>query len=143
MLRRNLSFIACLVALVVVLLAGHYSAELNSVRAESAMADEARLKELLKERLSLRKRALEILSIPGIGSKTESARAQVEVFRAELDICETRAQRIEVLERIVDQTKKIEALLGLPGVAGSAEQLAGPIMRVEAEIALERERLKP
>lgn len=143
MLRRNLSFIACLVALVVVFLAGHFSTDFNCARADSGMADDTRLKELMKERLALRKRAFEILSAPGIASKSEVSRAHIEMLRAEFDLCETKAQRIEVLQKVVDQAKEFEILLNSPGVGGTVDRLAGPILRVEAEIALEREKLKP
>jgi hypothetical protein len=142
MIRRNVTFLT-LVALIVVFWVGRYSTNLNSARAESSLADDARLKELLKERVALRKRAYEIVSTPGIASKSEIARAHIEMMRAELDLCQTKAQRIEVLQRIVDQAKEFEASLNVPGAGGVIDRLAGPITRVEAEIALEREKLKP
>src|SRR5262245_51297930 len=129
--RRQLSNLTIAIALAIAFLAGR-ELNTNSARATTNRADDTRLKELLKLRLEDREKALIAISTPGIASKTEISHARVEVLRAKLDLCETKQQRVALLEQIVEQAKVRKQLLEAgrqPGITSRYE-----IARAEADV---------
>ena len=105
--------------------------------------DDARLKKLLKERVSARKEIVDAYDRLGnqVASKLDVAAAKVKLLLAELDLCETKNERVAVHERIVEQKKIIEH--GMSSVGPKLiDSIASRADRIESESALERERLK-
>ena len=103
-----------------------------------------KVKALLAERLvTLRKIAelAEAAHNAGSGSREKMVEARFAVLAAELDLCETSPDRVKVLERVVAEAKRWEAVAeeGLKTrTTPPAAALAAKVRRLEAEIKLER-----
>jgi hypothetical protein len=108
----------------------------------------AKVQSLLKERLEiLRKTAdrLKQLNSTGGVSEEQVKRANLRVYHAELDLCETPKDRIAILEKIADWHKEMEdhvSQLAKQKQAPQSDVDEAKLSRLEAEIALERERAK-
>lgn len=110
---------------------------------------EADLKKLLIERretLRQRVKALEARFQFGATSLAPFTRAMTDLLYAELELCETPAERIAVHQELVRNTKRLEAqvkALRDMGLRGGAieEYLAAKAARLTAEIGLLRERI--
>jgi len=139
MTRHQFSLLTILIALAVAFLAGR-----EFVQATVTQPNDSRLKQLLKERVEIRKKDLEEKRKTGIASLHEVARAQADLLQAELDACETKAQRIGILEMLVEREKQTyEVYVLLQKREHLPDRLLLQIPRIEAEITLEREKLKP
>jgi RNA polymerase sigma factor (sigma-70 family) len=107
------------------------------------------LRALYKERLEYLRRSadrVKQLNKANAASQEEVRQANLRVYKAELDLCETTAERIAVLEKIVKVHKESENQLSQLQKAGQAAEdvvSEAAISRVEAEIALEQEKAKP
>jgi hypothetical protein len=117
-------------------------------RAGAEQPKESKVKALLKERLAV------LRELAAIAAKAQQQRvvpfkevheANEAVLQVELELAETREERIPVLEKFVAEAKKHEehvapaAKLGLSALL----LLEAKAHRLKAEIALERERQKP
>jgi RNA polymerase sigma factor (sigma-70 family) len=108
----------------------------------------ARLKALLQKRYDTLKKAadwMEQLFQKGAASLEEVRRAKIRLYQAEVDLCETARKRIAVLEKIVDVHKALEDVITqqvAKGIASPTVALEATVSRLEAEIALEREKAK-
>jgi len=132
------------VALAVVFVAGRESGH-HAVQAEDKRVDDSRLKQLLKERLEIRKEIVEAMIKDKTVSPHDIAEARAKLLEAELEACETKAQRIAILEKILASEKASYKVLMAAKKMGQCmtNELMWPIPPIEAEIALEREKLKP
>src|SRR5207237_10825703 len=107
-----------------------------------------KVRELLKERLATLKEIAaqaEQAFRQNASSREEVMRARLQVHQAELDLCDSDAERIRVHEEIVAVAKEIEALINASqqeGVASSGVMLRARVQRLDAEIALERAKAK-
>ena len=71
--------------------------------------------------------------------------ANLRVYKAELDLCETTGERVTVLEkkaRLHREAERHVSELHQRGAASEGEALEATVSRLEAEIALEREKAK-
>jgi outer membrane protein TolC len=109
---------------------------------------DTRLKELLKERVETLRKVVEIVSqqykLGGVGIG-QVVQAQQSLLRAELDLCDSDKERIAVLEKLVSLMKdheKIAAARFKSGDGRQGEALMAKATRLDAEIALERLRVK-
>jgi RNA polymerase sigma factor (sigma-70 family) len=107
-----------------------------------------KLRALLKERLdTLQKMADRVILLGknGAASQGEVREANLRVYKAELDLCETTEERIGVLAKIARLHKETErqvSELHKRGAASQGEVLEATVSRLEAEIAVEREKAK-
>jgi outer membrane protein TolC len=103
---------------------------------------------LLTERLAVAREVAALMEKGfriGAASFTQVHEANLAVLRAELDLCERDKDRIAVLEKFVAAMKRFEeAMTKLlqVGQASPVEVLKAKLGRLEAEIALERARVK-
>jgi RNA polymerase sigma factor (sigma-70 family) len=110
--------------------------------------ENAKIQALLKERLATLQdvaRQLEMVFKEGRIGFEDVVRAKLEVNKAELDLCATDQERIKVLEDRVAFAKDIENVVEAIVQAGkiqSFESLKARAYRLEAEIALERAKVK-
>ena len=105
----------------------------------------AREKTLMQERLETLKGEVEMqekMMATGIIGNSKSLRdAQVEALAAELELCSTRGERIEVLQRSLAAQQEYEKLTKArfeSGAYPANEMLSAKADRLTAEIALER-----
>ena len=105
----------------------------------------AREKALMQERLQALKEEVEMqeqMMATGVVDSSKALRdAQVEALAAELELCTTRSERIDVLKRNLDAQRKYEELAMARFKTGSYpanEMLRAKADRLKAEIALER-----
>ncbi len=108
-------------------------------------ADDDKVKALLKERLVTLQAVAELTEkafAAGGGTFERVIQARLAVFAAELDLCATDAERVKVLEKVVAETKRLEAAAEKAS-APPGTVLVAKVRRLEAEIALERAKAKP
>lgn len=118
------------------------------LRVQAAQPKDSKVKELLKERLAtLKEIAVQIeRAYKGRAMSIEQLQdANLAVLKAELDLCESDKERIAVLEKIVELAKTqekqaVEAVKG--GAVSGTTALKAKVSRLEAEIALERAKVK-
>ena len=113
-------------------------------RATAQEPKQSKIKELLRERLALLReiaspatKAYQSGEIP-IENLLQASHA---VLMAELDLCESRAAKIAVLEKIVGLAREVEKTaetLAKAQEAPASAPLKAKVARLEAEIALER-----
>lgn len=108
----------------------------------------AKLRTLLKKRLEILKRNADrmkdLYALKAI-DRDLVRKANVRVYKAELDLCETPMARIVILEKIVKLYKEKEdriTQLAKRNAVGQQERDDAALDRLEAEIALEREKMK-
>jgi RNA polymerase sigma factor (sigma-70 family) len=115
---------------------------------ESQNRSSSRLHFLLKERVDLlRKNAERAKRLYEQQAAGQDAvwQANLRLHKAELDLCETTKERIAVWEKIVNVYKEMEDRLTRLSTQGAASHEAveeAKLNRLEAEIALEREKIK-
>jgi RNA polymerase sigma factor (sigma-70 family) len=128
--------------------AGGRERERKEESLEERPSNTPKLQALLKERLeAVRKMADRVrqLNKANSASQEEVRQANLRVYRAEFDLCETVKDRVAVLEKIANVYKEEEERMSQLGKQGAASQgfvLEATISRLEAEIALEREKAK-
>lgn len=124
----------------------------NGAKASStagSAAGAARLQRLLIARRDLMKEVearAKVDRSAGRGSGADVARATIGVLAAELEIEHTKAERIALRQQVVEATRLIEAeaeSYRLAGVGNNETLYPSRLARIEAEIALEREKLRP
>jgi hypothetical protein len=109
---------------------------------------DSRLQALLKDRLAAVQElanGVKELQKRGLASQGAVRQAELRVFKAELELCETDKERVAVHEKIVGVFRDIEnqiARLRKQATASETEVLEAKVNRLEAEIALERARAK-
>jgi hypothetical protein len=110
--------------------------------------DDAKLRGLLQERLkavrTLAERAKQ-LHKQGAATQEEVRQADLRVYKAELDLCDTAKERVVVLEKIAKVYEEVEdhlTALAKQGAASSESVIEAKLSRLEAQIAVERERAK-
>ena len=148
MLTTRFRFTALLGVLALLIIAGTLGKWTVASRAHAADENDSKLKALLKEKLAVAQEALAIVkkahqngdtSIEGV------VEANQVVGKAQLDLCDTNAERVAVLERMLAQTKDFEK-----SVAELVKAAAGPktsllkarLNRLDVEVALERAKEK-
>lgn len=148
MLTTRFRFTALLGLLVLLIIAGTVGRWTAPSRAHAAGENDSKLKALLKEKLAVAQEVLAIVTEARRNGDT-SIEAVVEVnqvvAKAELDLCDTNAERVAVLERMLTQAKDYEKR-----VAELVKAEAGPkttllkarLIRLDAEVALERAKEK-
>ncbi len=110
--------------------------------------DNSRLRGLLKDRLAaVQKLAERVKQLHRQGGASQEAvrQADLRVYGAELDLCETTKERIAVLEKIAKVYQEMEEhanALARQGSVSSESVLEAKLSRLEAEIAVEREKAK-
>jgi RNA polymerase sigma factor (sigma-70 family) len=108
----------------------------------------AKVQALLKERLDLLKKVAQHqreLYKQGVASQSTVWQADLRVHKGELDLCENARERIAVLEKIVEVSKKMEDQMASQHKSGQASAsmlMEATISRLDAEIALEREKAR-
>jgi RNA polymerase sigma factor (sigma-70 family) len=116
--------------------------------AEGRAGDNAKLRALLKERLAAVQTHAErvrLLNKQGAASQEEVKQADLRVYKAELDLCDTPQQRIAVLEKSAKVYEEVEdhtTALARQGAASSGAVIEAKLSRLEAQIAVEREKAK-
>lgn len=116
-------------------------------RASAEQPKESKVKALLKERLAVLRELAAIAAKgqqQGVVSFKEVHEANEAVLQVELELAESREERIAVLEKFVAEAKLHEKHVAPAAKQGqSALLLEAKDHRLKAEIALERERQKP
>jgi outer membrane protein TolC len=120
-----------------------------ATRASAASgAQNAKVKELQQERLAILHEVATLVKQVhqhGTGSLDQVHQANRMVFDAELELAATERERLAVLEKIVAEAKQHEEYVlqrSKLGVAPPTAPLKAKAGRLEAEIALERARVK-
>jgi RNA polymerase sigma factor (sigma-70 family) len=120
----------------------------NEKPLQGRASNNPRLRALLEERLdSLRKMAAQVKQLHKANAASQGTvrEANLRVYQAELDLCDTTGERIAVLEKIARLYKEAEdhvSELQKQSAASQGEVLEARIKRLEAEIAVEREKAK-
>jgi hypothetical protein len=115
---------------------------------EGRVGNNPKLRALLQERLeALRKGADRVKRLHKDNAAGQGVvrEANLRVYKAELDLCDTTAERVAVLEKIAKVYKETEDHFSQLQKRGEASQdvvREATISRLEAEIALEREKAK-
>ena len=115
---------------------------------EGRSGDNDKVRALLKQRLDLLRKNTDRLRQAhreGTVSEESVRHAELRLYKAELDLCETRQARIDVLNKIVSVYQEMEERMAQQvkqGVVAPEVVNEATINRLEAEIALEREKAK-
>ena len=135
-------------ALAIVTLCGlSVAAATMLIAAQAEPADEAKLDALYQERISVGEglvKAQELLNEMGRGSAGDLWEAKLQVMKYKLDSADTKAQRIALLEQIVEQYQQAyeQAEKGLDmGVRDGAGVQRKKLEWLDWQIKLEKERL--
>jgi len=109
---------------------------------------ESELHELLTERRRLMSRVVESMKIffeSGRADPDEYRDANIALLRAEMDLCKTRNERIEILQKIIELHKTHKAWMerrAANGRTARSEVEKAKVVRLKAQIELAREKLK-
>ncbi|MBI2806274.1 MAG: hypothetical protein HYX68_14945 [Planctomycetes bacterium] len=137
---------ACLLLLAAGAWIGSGSSDSSLARAQEPK--DGKIKELLKERLEVLKDVVKATKAAYLGGKVsfvELAQANARLNAAELELCTTDKERLAVLEAAVAIAKEYETAAVRQFKAGQATHasaLYATANRLEAEIALERAKVK-
>ena len=139
---RNLVIVALFAAFVAVTCSHHSSGQGNP--GKPAGENDAKLKALLKEKLAIAQEVAALVSKAHQNGDT-SVEAVVEanqvVGKAQLELCETNAERVAVLDRMLAQAKDFEkraAELVKAAAGPKTTLLKATLTRLDCEVALER-----
>ncbi len=109
---------------------------------------ETKINALLQERLKTAQIVVDMVKkqyATGTVSTEDMQRAYLRFHKAELDLCDTDKDRVAIHEKIVkimkEQEDRAQALVNA-GTATTSEMLDAKLNRLEAEIALERAKMK-
>jgi hypothetical protein len=137
--------------------AGMHPGGLNAAQAagasETGIAErrdsrESELQQLLMERKRVLSRIVESMKIfleSGRAGFDEYRDANIALMRAEMDLCKTRDERLDILEKIVQFNKTCEAQVERRAAEGRAPKFdvdRAKVATLEAQIELAREKLK-
>ena len=148
MLTTRFRFTALLGLLLLLVIAGTLGKWTAPSRAHAAGENDSKLKALLKEKLAVAQEALAIVTKAHQNGDTSIegvVEANQVVGKAQLDLCETNAERVAVLERMLAQTKNFEksvAELVKVAAAPKTTLLKARLSRLDVEVALERAKEK-
>lgn len=140
--------VGIVVALLLAVAGSAYYSILDPAWADGTGPQNSKLKELLKERHAILKGIAVQAAVnyqSGQASAESVHQANLEVLKAELDLCDSDKERISVLEKIVVLAKKRDeqaAQLAKSNAVSASFLLRAKLDRLEAEIALERARAK-
>jgi hypothetical protein len=147
MRKANLKIAGILVTLLLVAGFGWYSSG-GCLQATAPAPKDAKLKELLKERLGTLRDVVALTSTQvqqGVGDFGLLREAMQALMRAELELCDSDKERITVLEKLfalaMESEKGVEGRFKAGGV-GKREVLMAKANRLDFEIALERLKAK-
>ena len=148
MLTTRFRFAVVLGLLVLLIIAGTVGKWTAASRAHAAGENDSKLKVLLKEKLAVAQEALAIVTKAHQNGDTSIegvVEANQMVGKAQLDLCDTSAERIAVLERMLAQAKDFEkSVAELVKVAATPKTtlLKARLNRLDVEVALERAKEK-
>lgn len=114
----------------------------------AGQADNAKIKQLLQERLATLKEVVKVATQDyqaGKVSFDRVSKATNDLLNAELELCQTDKERIAVFEKLVATAKDNETSAKArfkAGVALQSDVLLATASRLDAEIALERAKSK-
>ncbi len=117
-------------------------------RAHAAGANDSKVKALQKEKLAVAQQVLTLAHKTfqiGRGSFSEVVEALQTVGKAQLDLCDTNAERVAVLEQMLAQVKDLVKTVELQVKAAFVPEsslLKAKLILLDAEIALERAKNK-
>ena len=120
----------------------------TGVVAERQESYESELQQLLMERKRVLSRIVESMKIfleSGRAGFDEYRDANIALMRAEMDLCKTRDERLDILEKIVQFNKTCEAQVERRAAEGRAPKFdvdRAKVATLEAQIELAREKLK-
>ena len=143
---RNLVIVALVAALAIVTCWKQLPGQGDPVK--PAGAADSKLKVLLKEKLAIAQEAatLTTTAYQSGGTSFESVvEANQVVGKAQLDLCDTSAKRVAVLDRMLVQAKDFEKRVAelVKGEAGpKTNLLKAKLIRLDVEVALERAKEK-
>lgn len=109
---------------------------------------ESELQQLLLDRKKLLSRNVESMKIfleAGRVGIDEYRDANIALLRAEMDLCKTRDERLDILEKIVQFHRTCEGYMARRAADGRATEMdvnMAKVARLEAQIELARENLK-
>jgi hypothetical protein len=120
----------------------------TDVAAEGREKYEKELQQLLTERKRLLSNVVDSMKIfleSGRIGLDEYMQANIALLRAEMDLCKTQNERIEILQKIVQLHRECEAWMARRAAEGRATEADVKKMKIgtlEARIELVREKLK-
>jgi outer membrane protein TolC len=138
----------CASVCVVELAIWHSPVARGAASANNAAAAEQKIRTLQRDLLTVLRQARSMLMDGYKTGEIDFSRVlegNVQLLRAELDACNTEAQKIKVLEQIADTYKELDEValrLFRAGQGQATDQLAAKAKLIETEIAIERLRLK-
>jgi RNA polymerase sigma factor (sigma-70 family) len=121
----------------------------QGTRSGASGSNNAKLQALLTERLKALQQAadrVKQMHKANAISYQEVRQAELRVYKAKLDLCQTTKERVAILEKIAAVYGEMEQhvlQLQQSGQASAGTALEARISRLEAEIAVEREKAKP
>ena len=120
----------------------------TSVAAEGREKYESELQQLLMERKKILSRIVQTMKIfleSGRVGIDEYRDANIALLRAEMDLCRTRNERLDILQKMVQFHSECEAQATRRAAEGRATEMdvnKAKVARLEAQIELARENLK-
>jgi len=143
---RNLVIVTLVATLVVVTCWKQSPGQGES--AKPAGAADSKLKVLLKEKLAIAQEAATLTTTAyqsGGTSFSEVVEANQAVGKAQLDLCDTNAERVAVLERMLAQARDFETITTervKTAAVPKTTLLKAKLSRLDVEVALERAKEK-
>jgi hypothetical protein len=140
---RSQGLMFVLLALCVV---GAIAALRTTPTSHAADAKGARLKSLLQERLTTVRdvaNTTNLMHRQGMVTSAQAYEANAAVFNAELDLSETNAQRVAILDKMLVEAKAYEDTMARSAASTAIDRnapLLAKVSRLDVEIALERAR---
>lgn len=144
MLTSQFRLVAALGVSVFLLAVGSVGTWTVTSRTHAADAIDSKLKGLLKEKLAVAQQVATLANKTyqvGSGSFSEVVEANQAVGKAQLDLCDTNAERVVVLERMLTQARELHknaAVRVEAAIAPESSLLKAKLNLLDAEIALER-----
>jgi hypothetical protein len=144
MFTSQVRVIGIVFASLLVVASGVWLSSGNSVEAQVEQVKDARLKDLLKEKLSvLQKVASQTATAHQNGARSfaQVHEANQAVRYAELDLCDNSKERVAVLEKLLAEAKGYEDTIFQQvktGAVQTSTALKAKVNRLDVEIALER-----
>lgn len=157
--RTRLIFSAVIMSVVLaIFMAGMHAGRINvaqaadasetGVVAEGPENSESELQQLLAERKRVLSRIVQSMKLfleSGRAGFDEYRDAKIALMRAEMDLCRTRNERLDILQKIVEFHTECEAQVARRAADGRATEMdvnKAKVVRLEVQIELVRESLK-
>ena len=148
MLTTRFRFTVVVSAIVLLIIAGNVGKWTAASRAQAAGENDSKLKVLLKEKLAIAQEAATLTTTAyqsGGTSFSEVVEANQVVGKAQLDLCDTNAERVAVLERMLAQARDFEKIVTervKTAAVPTTTLLKAKLSRLDVEVALERAKEK-